>query len=437
MQGRTFECDRACEHQQFIHSSVDREASVPGLDTTNRKSSIRGGIMRYRNVCLEHVEYLLPEETVTSDQIEERLNPLYERLRLPPGRLELMTGIQARRFWPPETLPGQKSAQVAENLLQDTDFDRSRIGALVHASVCRDHLEPATACAVHHRLGLPEDCLIHDVSNACLGLLTGMLQVANMIELGQIQAGLIVGTEGSRQLVENTIEWLNAQTALTRAQAKLAMASLTIGSGSAAILLVNREISQTQNLLLGGTYRAQTEHHQLCHSGRDEAMADGMQPLMDTDSERLLQEGIAAGRATFSQFLGQMNWKPGDIDKSICHQVGSAHRRLMMESLQLDMDRDFATFPTLGNTGSVALPITLAQALEKSHISSGDQLALLGIGSGINVVMLAARWERSLSPRFGRDLSPSDESLDLHNGQDRAPAPHSPDKARRTMSPSK
>ena len=33
-----------------------------------------------------------------------------------------------------------------------------------------------------------------DVSNACLGLLSGMLQVANMIELGQIRAGVVVGT---------------------------------------------------------------------------------------------------------------------------------------------------------------------------------------------------------------------------------------------------
>ena len=151
--------------------------------------------MQYTHVCLESLGYTLPEEVVDSAEIESRLEPLYQRLRLPPGRLELMTGIRQRRFWAPGTLPSEKSIESGERAIQAAGFDRSLIGALIHGSVCRDHLEPATASRVHHELGLPADCVIYDVSNACLGLLNGMLQVANMIELGQIRAGLVVGTE--------------------------------------------------------------------------------------------------------------------------------------------------------------------------------------------------------------------------------------------------
>ena len=86
----------------------------------------------------------------------------------------------------------------------------------MHGSVCRDFLEPATACGVHHRLGLPDRCAVYDVSNACLGLLNGIVQVANMIELGQIRAGVVVGTESSRTLVEATIQHLNADASLSR-----------------------------------------------------------------------------------------------------------------------------------------------------------------------------------------------------------------------------
>ena len=70
--------------------------------------------MQYRNVCLEAIAYTLPGEVVTSDQIEARLEPLYRRLRLPEGRLELMSGIAQRRMWPAGTLPSQKSAATAE-----------------------------------------------------------------------------------------------------------------------------------------------------------------------------------------------------------------------------------------------------------------------------------------------------------------------------------
>ncbi len=65
--------------------------------------------MKYSNVCLESIGYTLPEEKVSSAEIERRLQPLYTRLRLPAGRLELMTGIGERGFWPRGTLPSQIS----------------------------------------------------------------------------------------------------------------------------------------------------------------------------------------------------------------------------------------------------------------------------------------------------------------------------------------
>ncbi|MEX0936812.1 MAG: 3-oxoacyl-ACP synthase III [Pirellulales bacterium] len=352
--------------------------------------------MHYRNVCVESVGYTLPEEVVTSSDIERRLAPLYERLRLPEGRLELMTGIRQRRFWPPGTLPSKISTASGQRAFEAAGIDRRHIGALVHGSVCRDHLEPATASAVHHHLSLPAECMVYDVSNACLGILNGMVQVANMIELGQIRAGLVVGTEGSRQLVETTIETLNRDTSLTREQIKLSVASLTIGSASAAILLCDRELSRSGNRLLCATARANTAFHRLCHSGADESVADGMRPLMLTDSEQLMREGIATGAETFATFLAESGWGVEQIHKSFCHQVGLSHRRLMLEALALDPTIDYTTVETLGNTGSAALPVTLALGMQDGHLERGDHVALLGIGSGIHSLMLAVEWQQSL-----------------------------------------
>jgi 3-oxoacyl-[acyl-carrier-protein] synthase-3 len=337
----------------------------------------------------------LPEEVVSSSQIETWLAPLYQRLRLPEGRLELMTGIRERRFWPAGMLPSEKSVESAEQAIAAAGIDKAEIGALVHASVCRDHLEPATACKVHHRLGLGPHCQIYDVSNACLGVLNGMVQVANMIELGQIRAGVVVATESSRQLVETTIAELNRNASLSREQMKLAVASLTIGSGSVAVVLADRELSRTGNRLLGGVAGTNTAFHALCHSGRDEAVADEMQPLMQTDSERLMRAGIETAAQAFGDFLDELGFERGQIDKTFCHQVGVAHRKLLFEALGLSPQLDFSTVEFLGNTGSVAVPITAAMGIEQGHLAQGDQVALLGIGSGINVLMLAVDWQRA------------------------------------------
>jgi 3-oxoacyl-[acyl-carrier-protein] synthase-3 len=342
--------------------------------------------MHFKRVYIESFGYLLPDEVVTTTELEQRLAPLYERLRLPEGRLELMTGIRERRFFPARTRPSTISIESARRAIDASGIDRRYFGALIHGSVCRDFLEPATACRVHHGLELPNDAIIYDVSNACLGLLNGIVQVAGMIELGQIRAGVVVGTECGRELVENTIELLNTDTSFTRESVKHSIASLTIGSASVAIVLCDEELSRTGNRLTTAASYCDTTQHDLCQSR-------GLEAIMQTDSEELMRQGIAAGVQTFERFLAAAGWEPDDINRTFCHQVGVAHRKLMFESLGLNPELDFATLETLGNTGSAALPITMALGIANGCLSAGDHVAMLGIGSGINCLMLAVEWQ--------------------------------------------
>lgn len=351
--------------------------------------------MKYSSVCIESFGYTTPSEVWTSADVEKRLQPLYSRLKLPEGRLELMTGIAERRFWPADVRPSQPSISSCKLALEAADFDKELVGCLIHASVCRDFLEPATACTVHHQLGLPDGAVIYDVSNACLGIMNGMLQVANMIELGQIKAGLVVGSEGGRQLVQTTIDALNHDESLTRKSIKSAIASLTIGSASCAVLLTHESISKSKNRLVAAAATANTQYNDLCQSHEDQAGSE-MAPLMETDSEQLMAKGIETGIINMKRLQSATNWQPSDITRSICHQVGGTHRKLMLESLGIPTEIDYQTFSWLGNTGSAALPITMAIGCERDFIRPADKIAMLGIGSGINCVMIGAEWNQSL-----------------------------------------
>ncbi len=351
--------------------------------------------MRFENVCIESFGYTIPENVVSSQELESRLEPIYTRLRLPQGRLELMTGIQERRVWNPGTLPSEKSIESGNRAIEIAGIDRAKIGCLIHGSVCRDHLEPATACKVHHHLSLPKHSTIYDTSNACLGIMNGMVQAANMIELGQVQAALVVGTENSRALMETTIDALNRDTSWTRQQIKLAVASLTIGSASCAVLLTHSDISKTQNRIMGATAYANTEFHELCQSGHDEA-GDGMRPLMTTDSEQLMARGVETGATTFESFLKNLGWNRDEIGNSFCHQVGTSHRKLMLDAMSLNPESDFTTLEWLGNTGSAALPVTMAIGLQEGVVEKGSNVAMLGIGSGINSLMIGVNWQETL-----------------------------------------
>lgn len=365
--------------------------------------------MRYRHVCIEAVAHRLPPCVVTSAAIETRLQPLYERLRLPAGRLELMTGIRERRFFEPGTKPGEISSLTVNDAIEKSGIDRRHFGAIVHGSVSRDQMEPATANIVHHNAGLPGDALVLDVSNACLGVLNGMTMLADMIELGRIRAGVVVGTETGRDLVENTIDSLLADETVTRKSIKSEFASLTIGSGSAAIVLCDSKLSRSGCRLLGGACRTNTTHANLCAGGNTTTIpplakggpggvAPNNQPLlpprprMQTDSEALLHAGVDLAAETWPQARNALGWSNDDVDHIITHQVGRAHSRLMLERLDLDPAKDHPTIDFLGNTGAAALPTALSVAVERAEIANGSNVALLGIGSGLNCLMLGLRW---------------------------------------------
>jgi 3-oxoacyl-[acyl-carrier-protein] synthase-3 len=348
--------------------------------------------MRYENVCIEAIGYELPPNVVTSAAIEERLTPLYDRLKLPHGRLELMSGIRERRFWNKGESPSSAAIRAGKKAIEMAGVDPAAIGAIFHAAVCRDFLEPATASVEHYKLGVSERAMVFDISNACLGVLDGMIMVANMIELGQIETGIIVSGEMGESLVNTTIDALNANLSLTRKTVKGSFASLTIGSGAVAVVLTHRKLSKTGHRLLGGVTRAATIHSTLCTSDQDAGFSGGATPLMETDAEELLRAGCALAAETWVDFKTELGWNETTATTTITHQVGVAHRKLLYESIGVDVARDFPTLEFLGNVGSVSLPITLGMAVEQGAVNKGEKSALLGIGSGLNCMMLGVEW---------------------------------------------
>ena len=348
--------------------------------------------MIYKNVCIEGFGCELPEEKVSSAEIEKRLGPVYDRLKLPYGRLELISGIKERMFWKNGILPSQISTRAAEKAIRASGISKEDVGCLINASVCRDFLEPATASVVHHALELPSDSSVFDVSNACLGFVNSIVIVANMIELGQVKAGIIVAGENGKQLVESTINSLLTNTSLTRSQFKPYFASLTIGAGAGALVLTHSSISKTRHRLLGGQVQASTEHNDLCTGGLEAEVAHDGQVTMQTDAEAVLTHGIELAKKTWADFKSELGWKNTTPDRVFCHQVGSVHRRMLYETLEVAIEKDFSTLEYLGNVGSASLPMTMAIGIEKGLVRKGDKLAMLGIGSGLNCVMLGAEW---------------------------------------------
>lgn len=325
-------------------------------------------------VSIAHVE---APEVVTSDHFDELLAETYERVGAQPGLLESLAGIKERRWWPEGYLYTDAAAAAGAKAIEASGVRVEEIGLLIDTSVCRDRLEPSSAVTVHNALDLPSWCLNFDLSNACLGFVNALQIAGNMIDSGQINYALIVDGEGSRELQENTLARLTSQDA-TMADLFSEFASLTLGSGGAAAVVGRHSENPGSHKIVGGIARADTSHHNLCVGSHEK---------MRTDTKSLLEAGLHVSKLAWGD-AEEHGWL--DADRYIIHQISQVHTSLMCDRLGIDISRVPLTFPFLGNVGPASIPITLSR--ESESLKAGDQVMLLGIGSGINASAMELTW---------------------------------------------
>ncbi len=385
--------------------------------------------MKYNRVHLEAIGYELPPVVVSTAELESRLAPVYQALKMSPGQLELLTGISERRWWEPGYPLSKGAAAAGKKALAAADMTADEIDVLIYAGVCRENFEPATACAVAHELKINPNAAIFDLSNACLGVLNGIVEIANKIELGQAQAGLVVSAETSREINENVIDRMVRTKSVELFRESIA--TLTGGSGAVAVLVVSEELSrEKRRKLLGGVTQNAPQHHSLCkwglqsilptavgtvervlghnaaglvqkgvvganaivQRGVDLGMRHVMIPFMETHAGEVLKYGVELGNRTWQKFMTKFGWRADYLDKVICHQVGAGHRDAVLKAIGVPKEKEFSTFEYLGNIGTVSLPITAAIAEEREFLMPGDRVGFLGIGSGLNCLMLGLEW---------------------------------------------
>lgn len=334
--------------------------------------------VRFENVALLSVASVLPTRVTTSDDIEERLVPSLDRLKLRSGLLRRVAGVNERRNWAEGETVDAATISAGKQALAEAGVSPDDVGLLINTSVTRMNLEPSVAVALHHGLELPSSAINFDVANACLGFINGMSLAATMIESGQIRHAVVVAGENADDIQINTIDRLLASDG-SRDNFMQEFATLTLGSGSAAAVLGRADEHPNGHRILGGVTRAATQFHQLCVGS-----VDGM----FTDAKALLKGGLDLVVSAWKDASSEWNWS--SMTRYITHQVSSIHTSSLVKAVNLDRSRVPTTFPKYGNVGPASVPITLVE--EKDSLTRGDRVLLVGVGSGLNTAMLEIAW---------------------------------------------
>lgn len=336
-------------------------------------------VFRHQRTGVLSIAAIEAPRVVTSAWIDEQLAETYQRNGMRPGLLAEVAGIEERRWWDDGVSFADAAAMAGRAAIDRAGIDPARIGIMMSTSVCKDHLEPSMACEVHHQLGLPSGCVNFDIGNACLGFMNAITIAASMIDAGAIEYALVVDGEGSRYTQETTIERLRRPEA-TGADVFAEFASLTLGSGAAAMVLGSLDRHPDAHRVVGGVARAATQHHLLCVGSLDR---------MTTDTAGLLTAGLDLAEAAWADALAEHEWDDG-ADWYILHQVSKVHTTMLCDRLGIDAAKAPLTYPRYGNIGPAAVPFTLAQVQDR--IRPGERVFCMGIGSGLNTSLTEIVW---------------------------------------------
>ncbi len=338
--------------------------------------------MQFQHVAIAGLAHIDAPRRLSSEEINLRLKPTLDRLGIRTDVLGDIAGIHARRLWDGPVLASDAATLAAVKALADAGIDPDRVGLLVNTSVSRDYLEPSTASIVSGNLGLPDTCQNFDVANACLAFINGMDIASRMIEHGEIDYALIVDGETADLAYEKTLERLTSAEC-TEADFRNELATLTLGSGAAAMVMARAELAPGAPRYKGGVTRAATEWNMLCRGNLDG---------MVTDTRQLLIEGVKLAQKTFAVARQTLGWVAEELDEFVIHQVSKVHTAAFIKAMGIDPKKVLTIFGEHGNIGPASVPIVLSKLREMGRLKKGDRVALLGIGSGLNCSMAEVVW---------------------------------------------
>lgn len=109
-----------------------------------------------------------------------------------------LTGFESRRIASHSMCSSDLCFDSAQKLIEDLKINRDDISTIIFLSQTPDYLMPATACTLHKRLNLSENCAAFDVNQGCAGYVYGLWLASKVLNNKTDKVLLLVGDTSSK-----------------------------------------------------------------------------------------------------------------------------------------------------------------------------------------------------------------------------------------------
>lgn len=326
----------------------------------------------------------LPEIEVSNDTLRAKFNAQVPEF---VDKMEAATGIRSRWYAPADWAASDLALRAAQQALQRAGKTAEEVDLIILGTDSPDYITPATSVVLQAKLGA-KNAGTFDVACACASFPTAMSNAAGLMATNPgLKTVLVVAVYQMHKLAAENDPMLffygdgAGAAVLERSEEQGFIAAAFQADGTYA---------EKWLIQAGGTVEPATEA--AVRAGRTAVkMIERYPPEINNDGWPRLVRKVAQNG----------NFALSDIDFLIFTQVRKPTIELVMQSLDLPMEKTHTIMEQWGYTGSACIPMALDDALQQKKIKPGHLVVMIGSGVGYNQAATAFRMPTQEKRLFG------------------------------------
>ena len=310
----------------------------------------------------------VPSRVVTNKELEKLMDTSDEWI-------QQRSGIKERR-WVSEnetTLSMAKSASlkaIDKAGLKVDDIDFIIFGCLV-----ADYIFPGTGCLLQRELGFKKPVPALDIRNQCSGFVYALSIADAMIRSRQYRRILIVGSEIHSTSLNVSTEGRDI--------------SVLFGDAAGAMVVEGRENSD--GYVIDNELHSEGLHAEKLalmkpssndHPRMSVATMESPHRFPVMDGKLVFKNAVERMTQVSQEILSRNKFSANDVDFVVPHQANLRINQMVMNQLNLSLDKTHNTLDRYGNTTMATIPITFDEAIELGKVKRGDLVLFTAFGAG-------------------------------------------------------
>jgi 3-oxoacyl-[acyl-carrier-protein] synthase-3 len=336
-----------------------------------------------RRAAIAGIGHVLPERTVTSTEIEDRVRAGIDDRLMRAGVIESLAGVRERHHVAEGTTSSDIAAEAAIKAIDDAGMSPSDIDMLIFAAASHDISEPATANIVQVKSGCANASVV-DVKNACNSFINGLDFASSMIETGRAQRVLVANGEVLSPFIDYDIKGVR--------ELRTKFAALTLGDGAAAAVL-EVDTSGTRGVY-PGKFMSDGSHWELSTilAGGTLMVRDMSKGYFECHSSELQDLAVTTLPPVIKDAFFSVGWTIDDVDLFVPHQVSRSVIERLCNVFAMTTERCMITVDRYGNTAAASIPLALSTAKAEGRLQRGDKVLLIGGAAGWSAGVMPIVW---------------------------------------------